>query len=441
MRITSRSAVIASALAGVLAVTSACSSDDKKSDGTASSGAAAQNITLTVDTFGDFGFKTAKLFDAYEASHPGVKIEERNTKDHEKVYVPKLLQYLESGSGAGDVVALEEGDVTRFQATPDKFADLNSYGAASLKADYLGWKWSLGTAGQKVFALGTDVGGLAMCYRSDLFKQAGLPTERGEVGKLWPSWDDYVKIGEQFQGKVSGTKFVDGPVTVYNAILSQEAPKSGGNATYFSDANAYQAGTNPAVRTAFDTVTKLHNSKLTAGLDSFTPPWIAGFKKNTFATMACPAWMLGVIKENSGDAYKGKWDVAAVPGGGGNWGGSYLAVPAQSKHPKEAAELAEFLTNPESQVAIFKAIGPLPTRVSALANPEVKGFINDYFNNAPVGEIFASGASSLKPVFLGTKNTEVRTAFQAALLAMDQGKLTPEKAWDKAVADGQKVAQ
>ena len=282
--------------------------------------------------------------------------------------------------------------------------------------------------------------GSEMCIR-DRFKQAGLPTERAEVSKLWPSWDDYVATGVKFQGKVKNTKFVDGPVTVYNAILSQEAPKPGGNATYFSNANAYQAGTNPAVKSAFDTVTKLHNSSLTAGLASFTPPWIAGFKKNTFATMACPAWMLGVIKENAGDAYKGKWDVAAVPGGGGNWGGSYLGVPAQSKHPKEAAELAKFLTNPESQVAIFKAIGPLPTRVSALANPEVKGFVNEYFNNAPVGEIFASGASSLKPVFLGTKNTEVRTAFQSALLAMDQGKLSPEKAWTKAVADGEKVAK
>src|SRR6185295_17703285 len=109
MRITPRSAVIASTLAGVLAVTAACSGDDdKKTEGTSGSGAAAQNITLKIDTFGDFGYKTAKLFDAYEASHPGIKIEERNTKDREKVYVPKLLQYLETGSGAGDIVALEE---------------------------------------------------------------------------------------------------------------------------------------------------------------------------------------------------------------------------------------------------------------------------------------------------------------------------------------------
>ncbi len=34
-----------------------------------------------------------------------------------------------------------------------------------------------------------------------------------------------------------------------------------------------------------------------------------------------------------------------MPGGGGNWGGSFLAVPKQSKHPKEAAELVEFLTS------------------------------------------------------------------------------------------------
>ncbi|MEU8385775.1 hypothetical protein AB0C32_42345, partial [Streptosporangium sp. NPDC048865] len=38
-----------------------------------------------------------------------------------------------------------------------------------------------------------------------------------------------------------------------------------------------------------------------------------------------------------GDSNKGKWDVAAVPGGAGNWGGSYLAIPKQSACTVRAA--------------------------------------------------------------------------------------------------------
>ena len=62
----------------------------------------------------------------------------------------------------------------------------------------------------------------------------------------------------------------------------------------------------------------------------------------------------------------GKWDIATVPGGGGNWGGSWLAVPTPSKHQKEAIELIKFLTSGTSQLAAFKAEGNLPSLPHAL---------------------------------------------------------------------------
>ncbi|GAA2726623.1 extracellular solute-binding protein [Actinocorallia aurantiaca] len=428
-----RSAVIAAVLAGVLTAGAACSSDDS---GSGDSG----QITLTVDTFGSFGYED--LFAQYEKDHAGIKIEHRNEKEHEKVYVPNLLKYLETSSGAGDVVALEEGVLTNLRGRSDKFLDLNQYGAAELKDDFLPWKWSLGQSldGKSLMALGTDVGGLAMCYRSDLFEKAGLPTDREAVGQLWPTWQAYVDTGKKFQEKVPGTKFVDGLTTLFNASLSQEAPKNG-NVTYFDASDKYVADTNPAVKTAFDFVTGLNNEKLSAGLKSFTPQWQTGFKKDSFATMACPAWMLGVIEENAGEAYAGKWDVAAVPGGGGNWGGSFLAVPKQSEHPKEAADLAKFLTSAQSQITAFEAVNALPTSKKALADPKVKDAKDAYFSDAPVGEIFASTAASLQPVQLGVKNVDVRTVFEDVLVALGQGKLSPEEAWKKAVEDGRDKAE
>ena len=60
--------------------------------------------------------------------------------------------------------------------------------------------------------------------------------------------------------------------------------------------------------------------------------------------------MMGYI-QGQAPATKGKWDIAAVPGGGGNWGGSFLAVPKQSQHPAEAADLVKFLTSPASEAS------------------------------------------------------------------------------------------
>ena len=90
-----------------------------------------------------------------------------------------------------------------------------------------------------------------------------------------------------------------------------------------------------------------------------------------------------------------------MPGGGGNWGGSWLAVPTQSKYPKEAAKLAEYLTNAKSQVEAFKLKGPLPTNLKALKNAGVPSYTNEYFSNAPTGKIFGESVAKIKPIYLG----------------------------------------
>ena len=124
------------------------------------------------------------------------------------------------------------------------------------------------------------------------------------------------------------------------------------------------------VKQAYDRMLAMIGDGLSAGYKSFSDQWNAGFKQGTFATIACPAWMMGYIQGQAGDANKGKWDVTAPPGGGGNWGGSWLGVPRQSKHPKEAAELVRFLTSPKSQIAAFKKVNNLPSSPVALDDLE-----------------------------------------------------------------------
>jgi cellobiose transport system substrate-binding protein len=151
--------------------------------------------------------------------------------------------------------------------------------------------------------------------------------------------------------------------------------------------------------------------------------------------------MLGVIKGNAGDAGSGKWDVAAIPGGGGNWGGSFLAVPRQSRHQAEAAALALWLTSPDSHITAFKTAGGLPSDTVALADDELLNFTNAYFNNAPVGRIFGDGAKKLQPVFLGIRHQDVREqAVEPALKAVEAGELSAAAGWRRAVAEAKKKA-
>ena len=70
--------------------------------------------------------------------------------------------------------------------------------------------------------------------------------------------------------------------------------------------------------------------------------------------------MIGYIKGQAGDAGDGLWDVANIPGDGGNWGGSYLSIPAASENKEAAYELIQWLTAPEQQVKMWTDCAALP---------------------------------------------------------------------------------
>jgi cellobiose transport system substrate-binding protein len=424
-----RRLVLAAVVAAVLVATTACSGGD---DSKSTQGQGGEQITLTVDTFGEFGYE--ELFKQYEASHPNITIKHRNVVKLDD-YAPRLDQWLAAGSGAGDVVALEEGQIIRQKAQADKYVNLLDHGAGELKGNFLEWKWAQGSTpdGSKLIGLGTDIGPLAMAYRTDLFEKAGLPTDREEVSALWPTWDAYIETGKKFAAADTGAKFFDSLTNVYNTILNQQ-----GDFTYFDTNNALVIDSNPRVKTAWDLSTRMEREGLSAALRTFDPAWNTGFKQDAFATVAAPAWMLGIIEEQAGPEKKGLWDVAAVPGGGGNWGGSFLAVPTQSKHPQEAADLAKFLTSPESQAAAFKAKNTFPSSPTAMNDPAVQALTSEYFNNAPVGKIFSKGAQSLKPVYLGPEHQPVREKVDDDLRAVEQGKLSADEAWQRAIADARK---
>jgi cellobiose transport system substrate-binding protein len=428
-------AAVALVAAVALAAAAGCSkSSDNASGGTG-------KITLHVLVFGDFGYKKAGLYDKYTQSHPNVTVVEDGAGQGLDDENNKLKTSLAAGTAPADVVALEEGTVTGFKAQAQNFVNLADYGADSVKGNYPAWKWDEGsTKDGQILGLGTDVGPLAMCYRTDLFAQAGLPTERDKVSALWPDWQSYITVGKQFVGKVKSAKFVDAATNLYNTILMQTAGNASGY-TYFDKSDQLAVSSNADVKSAWDVTNQMIGAGLSAGLTSFSDDWGKGFKNATFATIACPAWMLANIKEDSGDSGAGHWDVADIPGGGGNWGGSFLSVPKAGKHLKEAADLATFLTSPDSQLAVFTAIGNMPSATSVWQQPAFTSFKNDYFNNAPIGEIFSKSAQKLNPVYLGAQNQPVRNAVEDALRSVEQRKKTADQAWADAVKNGTTAAK
>jgi len=417
---------LAAAGLAVSLVISGCSGQDLQGGGSDEGTAGA--VTLKVNFWGDFGLNDLKA--QYEKDHPNVKIVLNSGEfnaQHED-----LQKKLVAGNGAPDISAIDEGFAVQFRSQPDKFVNLLDMGAGSYQSKYLDWKWSqtLSPDGKTQIGLGTDVGGLAMCYRSDLFKAAGLPTDRDKVSALWPDWDAFIATGKKYVA-ATGKKFVDSGTNMFNPVLAQQ-PQG-----FYDEQDQLQMAGGPKV--AFDVSMKAIEAGLSANLASFQPNWDQGFKKDQFAVLACPAWMLGHIQDTA-PSQKGKWDIAAIPGGGGNWGGSFWTIPKQGENVDEAYKFVEWMIQPEQQIQIFKTVGNLPSQPALYKDPAVLDYQKEFMSNAPTGQIFAATAENLKPQYLGKKNGPTRVAVENVITRVQQGKLKPAAAWAEAVKEAEKAA-
>jgi cellobiose transport system substrate-binding protein len=378
--------------------------------------------------FGDFGYDP--LISEYEKDHPNVTIKTKIAEynDHHDA----LTAALAAGSGAPDIAAVEVGYISAFKAQPQNFYNLLDFGASEIKDDYLDWKWeqALTGDGSALIGLPTDVGGMAMAYRWDLFKKAGLPYKRDDVSASWPTWEDFIAEGKQFTDE-TGTPFIDEGSQLYNAIVNQSDEK------YYEPDDSLIYDSNPQVKKAWDLTTRAIGEGIVANIEPFAAEWNTAMNKGDFAVLTAPAWMMGYIQDQAPDT-KGKWDIASLPEGGGNWGGSHLTLPAQGEHPREAYDFIKWLLAPEQQLKVFQNTGNFPSTPATYDEPPIQNFHNGFFNNAPVGPIYAENAMEVTPVYEGPQEGAIRLGFENALDRVEDGKESPDAAWRSALEEIQR---
>lgn len=424
-----RAAVVGTAALAML-VTGCSQPAATPSASTASTTAASmEKVTLTVATFNEFGYDN--LYAEYTKLHPNVTIVPKKAATSQEAR-DNMNTRLAAGSGLSDIEAVEVDWLPSMLLTQDKFMDLNTPDVAGR---WLEWKTKAATtADGKLIGYGTDIGPEAVCYRSDLFKKAGLPTDRDEVATLLEGgWDKYFQVGQQFVAK-SDAAWYDSAGAIWQARLQQQANPYSSSDT---EEKLIPLDENTAIKDIYTTTLKASvDDKLSAGLAQWSTDWTNAFQKSKFATMLCPGWMLGVIEGNA-KGVEG-WDIANVfPGGGGNWGGSYLTVPEQGKNKEAARELAAWLTAPEQQIKAFLAKGTFPSQVKALDDPQLTGATNAFFNDAPTGKILADRAAAVTVTTFKTEQYfAITTIISDAINRVEVDKKdSAEASWKKAVEE------
>lgn len=384
MRTTRSRLALTATIAGIALVAAAgCATNESGTDEPAEQVDGGEEITLTVATFNEFGYEG--LIEEYMDLHPNITVEQIKAATSNEAR-DKLNTSLAAGSGAADIEAIEVDWLPELMQYPDMFEDLSD---PEVEGRWLDWKVAQATTEDgKLIGYGTDIGPEGICYRPDLFEEAGLPTDRADVADLLEGdWEHYFSVGDDFVAN-SDAAWFDSANATYQAMVNQLE-------------NAYEADDGTVLGLEGSRVQELYNQVLEASMDrglsahlgQWSDDWFASFQGPTFATMACPGWMLGIIEGNAAGV---SWDIADVfPGGGGNWGGSFLTVPVGSGNTDEAIRLAAWLTAPEQQIKAFEAKGTFPSQVEALASPDLLGQVNAFFNDAPTGEILANRAQAV----------------------------------------------
>ncbi|MDF2047834.1 extracellular solute-binding protein [Microbacterium sp. Kw_RZR3] len=410
------------ALTAAVASTSALVLAGCSGGGGAAAGSSDEEITLTVATFNDFGY-TDELLNAYTAEHPNVKIVHNRaakSNDARANYFQKLGK-----TGLADIEAIEVDWLPEVM----KYSDLLAPVPDDLKSRWLDWKVKAATdTSGNLVGYGTDIGPEAVCYRSDLFEAAGLPSDPAEVAAaLKGDWSTYFAMGDKYVA-ATGKPFFDSAGSVYQGMINQV------EAAYENpDSGEITATTNPEVKKIYNQTLEASKTQ-SAHFEQWSTDWYAGMANGAFATLMCPGWMLTQIEGNAPEV--SGWKIADVfPNGGGNWGGSYLTVPANGAHVAEAQALADWLTSPEQQVKFFEQAGTFPSQVDALKSPELLGAKNAYFGDAPIGEIFTNRANAVSVTpFKGQYYFQVNDAMQKALTRVESNTQDAQTSWDQWVS-------
>ncbi|MEV1008166.1 ABC transporter substrate-binding protein [Streptomyces sp. NPDC049881] len=406
----------------------ACSSDDDGGDDDASGGG--DQITLRVGVFGQFGYEESGLYDEYMELHPEITIEQDSITENGD-YIAQLRTRLAQNSGLSDIQAIEVGNIAEMTSElSDAWVDFGEYSDVDT-SHFAPWKIDQATDQDgRIIGLGTDIGPTGICYRTDYFEQAGLPTDREEVSALFADgWDAYLAAGEEFTASgPDDVAWMDSAGGMFNAVVS------GFEERYYNDAGDIVYQDSDAVSTAWDTAVEASEAGLTDSQQQFTEEWDRAFANGAFATVAsCPAWMLGYIQEKAGDAGQGLWDVAASPTPS-NWGGAFIGVPDAGEHHEEAVALAAWLTAPEQQAKVFTERGSFPSSTEAQQSPEVQNATHPYFNDAPIGQIFSAAAAQIPSSPIGPYEQVIQEGITDGLLLVDQQGESPDSAWDNVVS-------
>jgi multiple sugar transport system substrate-binding protein len=252
-------------------------------------------------------------------------------------------------------------------------------------ASYFTGIWETNLVDGKLWGIPWYVDTRVLFYRSDILLAAGArhPPK---------TWDEWLEISKRIKRLHGGrdTYAVLLPTNEYTPPLIMGL-QTGSSFLRENDTRGYFSS--PEFTRAFTFYTRFFEEGLApVGVTHVTNIY-QGLAEGVFAMYITGPWNIGEFTRRLPDSLQEHWATAPLPAPDGERypgasiaGGSSLAMSSRSRHKPQVWALIEYLSDPEQQVAFYRATGNLPARREAWGDssfqedPRIRAFYEQLAN-------------------------------------------------------------
>lgn len=298
----------------------------------------------------------------------------------------KLKTAVAAGTGAPDVVLLEQSYFSKFNGT-DALVDLlpTPFDAGRYRDDFPQnlWEKFHSLDRKKLLALPVDAPPGVMYYRSDIMEENGFPSDPDELGTYMEDPENFMNMAQTL--KAQGKYIIDYDTQMLDLLSDSRYFDKDLNYTHNGD--KYVQG--------LDLSKKVKQLGLAGNFSG--DAWSQAMNNGKIAMTWSASWYMVYLKQDSKDN-SGRWRVTRQPLGTNSvGGGSALAIPAQSKNKEAAWAFIEYaLTTIEGQKEFIK-FNSIPAFKPALQIPEIADSTEEFLGGQKANALFASLVDKLPP--------------------------------------------
>jgi multiple sugar transport system substrate-binding protein len=351
--------VAATAIVAGLVLTGCGRSSDDTSTGSTgsadakkiSSGKATGSITIWA--LGAEGEKLGEIAKGFEAENPKAKVKVTVIPfdaAHDKISSAIAANQTPDVSLAGTTWVSEFAGSGALDKTPTDLID---------KSKFFPGAWDTTSLDGTSFGVPWYVETRLIYYRKDLAAKAGVTPKAG-----W-SQDDFKAFAKAMQTKAGakyGVSLPPGGTGSWQTFM----PFAWQNGAELQDGDKF-AFDSPEMTKTLDWYRTFFSEKISA--PKLAPGALeGGFIKGSIGSFVSGPWHMGILRDQGGATFEGKWDVAPMPkeqAGTSFVGGGDLMVFKNSKNRDTAWKFVDYLTQEAAQQKLYELVGSLPAVKSA----------------------------------------------------------------------------